>query len=494
MLIGKLIKCCSIKEGAAVTLLCALLLPVFSLVSVLSLALAERIEAEYAAARILKVSGQLALAAYSRQLWNSYGLFGLREADIDLTAAEEILDNLPEIIATQISCEVSEDLFSGELLKEQIIRYMRWRAPLVLSNNALHRLRSAATDRINLQAGNAYQSLQNAHHRQDASGKYLAGREDINKLENMAEYSTEEPAAQQSEVPDEQEENTQSAAEDTDLEALQPILQHFSRYMLPVYEAFGTEKISQDDAFSPAMIEGLASKLDYLLDQGLGADWEQLCLAEYALMLFPARINLERVQGGHYELYTPDGRSLSSLAKDRDRELEQIVAQTGNPDQASRHCEHLIMGMRFIPRYIAAQKNPSLQASYRKWAEIISVAIQVLSLGEIVIPADVLIYFVQAAHCLWQARNDTQELIKGQGLAFWPPDSTSYIGSNTTYYTFYYRDYLRLILLTRNADGIVQELGRLIQKEVPGTYYVSLKVSLEANRRTICYAFTYREE
>ncbi len=482
-----------VRLQGSVSLLFALLMPVLCLALLLGLAYAERCAAEYDGIRCLKSSGKLALASYSRSLWLNYGLWGLNPQEVDLSEAEEILAQLPALVDKQLDLAYDAELYSGSQIQAQVNRYMKLRAPLAMGADLLERMRTAAYARQDLGQKGALATIQQGHRQMRAYDLYQEGQQD---WESIKGYLPAEAGPDSETDLDEATENLQvDGLTETDLEAgleaMAPLLRHFSRYMLPVYEAMGTSEVSADTAFAPRMIESLASKLDLLLDHGLGVTTEAMNLAEYSQLYFPAAVNYERLPGAMTYLYTPQGQSLEDLAQERPLELEQIAAGLDKPILADKYCEAMLTGMRFIPQYIAGQRSPSRQLRYENWANFLSVSLNILSLGELQIDPQVLKYFVQAADSLRLARLDYKELRNGFGLPFWPVEAMATYNSAQYKVKFYYRDYLRLLMYTKPADQLAKGLTRLIKHEEPGPFYTKVRVGLSINQRQVEYDYAY---
>lgn len=472
------------KVQGSISLFFALFIPVLCLAMLAGFAYVERCAAEYDGARCLKSAGKLALASYTRSLWQSYGLWGLNPADVDLSECESILKDLPDLVGKEVLISYHNDLYQGSQLQEQINRYMKLRAPVLMGSDLLERMRVASASRCDLISQTALATIQEGHRQVSAYDLYQEGQGQMEKL----------PKQLPPEVKSREQANLSQDDLEEGLAELGPILRHFSRYMLPVYEAMGTQGVSAETAFDPSFIEKLASCLDSLLDTGLGVTTEAMNLGEYSQWYFPAAVNFERLPGAMTYLYTPQGVSLQELSQERPLELEQIISGLPNPRLADKYCQAMISGMRFIPQYIAGQRSPSRQLHYETWANFFSTALSVISLGEVQVPPEVMKYFVQAADSLRLARQDYQDLRNGYGLPFWPVEAMSTYTSGQYNMKFYYRDYLRLLAYTQPAQQLASSLCRLIQQQEPGPFYTSLQVSLVINQRKLEYTYAYLNE
>lgn len=479
----------TIQLSASIALLFAIIMPVISYFFIANIVYAERVIAEYDALRILKSSGKLALSLYDRELCKEYGLWGVEEANIDLREAEKILAKLPRLVDENLQLKVKDDLYEQNILKEQILRFMKVRAPICLADDCLERIRSAAKYRSMLALPSAGGSVHKQHEDNNAQNNYREAEEDLKSLPEL--LSTKQKDSEENTY-DEEAFLDNLSAEDKDF--LNSLLGNFSRHILPVYEAMGSEQATGIENFRPDLIENLAGKVDFILDKGIGVSWEQMSIAEYALLNFPAYINRENGIGKKTIIYTVNGVSLNELAEKRPQELEQIASGRENINAAQRYCDAHIIGFRFVPQYLAAERSSSRKAKYTTWSEILSKGLLILSLGQVDIPPEVLKYFVQAAHSLYLAQKDLKELKKGEGLNFWPLEAVAYIKPGYRDYRFFYRDYLRLILYSQAEDKLLQEIARIIKKQKPGPYYTGLSLSLDVNQRVFSYEFAYLDD
>lgn len=464
------------KQLASISLIVAIILPALSVLFITCFSLTERCLIEYSASRLLKAAGKVALASYSRDLWRSYGLWGIEQAEVKLDKVNASLNRLPErIVNSGISIEFSNPTLNPDQLQEQIFRYMKLRAPVILSSELIHRIRSAAEARASLDGGDIRSTIRGQHEADKAHANFqllkpgLALLEDPSSLEII-----------RNEDPD------LIIADAEEIELLLPFIKQFSKKLLPVYEALGSSE-SGEESFAPGSIENLAGKLDDLLDYGYLADLEKLCLTEYCLLYFTSASNIEKGLRSQKVLMTPDGRSLRDLAETRPFELEQIVSARSNIKEAQTYCDGLITGMRFIANYIAFFRTPSKQANYIRISKILAASIKVLSLGTLQVPEEAMKYLIQAVDALRQADKDLQDLKSGYGLYFWPSAAHAYSRDQFTMPKFYYRDYMRLGLMVQSPDKILEQISRLIEKDLPGEYYQRVRVGLDINRRSLIY-------
>lgn len=486
-LLGRLKK----KEVAAISLVFAILMPLFFSLNYISFALIERCVTEYDVARLLKSSGKIILSSYSRELWNEYGLLAVAEEDIQLDLIYEEIEKFSNRICKTIEYELKEPLLQADILEQQILDYMKIRAPVLLADDFMEKISSAAAEREILFAGSASEALKYRLQTNNADEKYLEGQAGLKVLmENQ-----ENPLGEQSsgDVSYSEEAKDESIDDDIDFFEIKPFLTGFTKRILPVYEALGTENITPEDGYRPANFGQLTARIDNLLDFSVHPNLKSLYLGEYALLHFPAYINIERRMDGNYELFTPSGLSLQDLSEERALELEQIVSGLSGKRAAERFCDYLILGFRFVPQYLSAFKNISLQNKYQSWSEIISQLIVVLSLGQITIPAETLSYFVQAAHCLYLAQKDLNHLKQGYGLAFWPEYSAQVYGNPEAWgkVQFFYRDYLRLYMLSKQSHLLAESILRLVRKNINKSVYTKALVQAEINQRSLQYEFDY---
>ncbi len=481
------------KEVAAISLVFAILMPLFFSLIYISFAFIERCVTEYDVARLLKTSGKIILSSYSRELWHEYGLLAVAEEDIQLGLIYEEIDKLSNRICKTIEYELKDPLLQADILEQQILDYMKIRAPVLLADDFMEKISSAAAERELLFGGSASEALKYRLQTNNADEKYLEGQAGLKLLmENQ-----ENPLAQQDSGDvsylNLKEGEGESIETDIDFSEIKPFLTGFTKKILPVYEALGTEDISSDDGYRPANLGKLTARIDNLLDFSVHPSLESLYLGEYALLYFPAYINIERRMDGNYELFTPSGLSLHDLAEERALELEQIVSGLSAKRAAERFCDYLILGFRFVPQYLSAFKNTSLQNKYQSWSEIISQLIVILSLGQITIPAETLSYFVQAAHCLYLAQKDLNHLKQGYGLPFWPEYSAQVYGNPAAWgkVQFFYRDYLRLYMLSKQSHQLAESMLPLIKKNINKSVYTRALVSAEINQGSLQYEFDY---
>lgn len=435
-------------------------------------------------ARALYSGAELCLAQYDRKLWQEFALWGFTPQDNSLESVEAILKE----DRGHLSCTAESPLFGSGEVERQILRQMRMRAALMLSRDFFVKMKSSIPER---EKGSMplLTEVKRLHQQLAADNCYEAGKDSIRQL--MADESAGDFTEKEAPTAERPESHFSDMSEEEEA-TLKSMLRYFGKRMLPVYEAVGNLEVSPEDAFSPSHLENLAASLDQMLDRGIGLDKGQLLMAEYALAYFPSRVFIEKHRDGRVELTAADGRSMRELAKKRAMEVEILASGIQNKELASLSCDAYIIGLRFLPRYLAAFKDPGLQARYQKWSRWLSVSLRILSLGEIDIPPELLIYFVQAADSLYRAQGDLQALLKGEGLDFWPPYAQHSLNAYSGF-RFYYRDYIRLILWSRPVHALSSEIETLIRKQYPGEYFTEARLVWEVNGKTYEVSRAYRD-
>ena len=477
---------------ASVSLLLAIILPsvIFLSQAAFHYAIQRRYEAD--AARAVTAAAELCLSQFSRKLWKDYGLWAFQEEEVKIDSAQKLSAD-PDF---NLSLESSEELFGSGSLKKQILRYMRVRAPLYTADDILTRIRSAASERQLLSGGQSTAlAVRNANQELEAYAAYQEGAPAVKRLTSGTLSNEQEVNLEES---DSSEESDLASELMGAFDALPPFLKdairNFAKKSLPVYHSLGTAGVNEENAFAPEMIESLAARIDILLDSGLSVSADHLSLAQYTLAYFPAAVHQENGRHEIRKIATPDGRLHEEIAKERALQAEIIASGKAEGEEARKHCELLITGLRFIPQYIAASKDVKLQENYLQWAGALSSVIGFLSAGTTVIPPESLRHFIQAAHCFYLAHKDFELLKKGDGLPFWPQSSKAYLSERPQYFRFYYGDYLLLILLTRSQDDLAASIESLIQKDVEGSWYCACKVEGKSNHYQITREARYLDD
>lgn len=477
-----------VRLKASVSLFMAILVPAVSIFFLTALAYGERRIRELDLARAAKGGAGIALASFDRGLWRDYGLWGLNPSDFK----KEIMKALYPGSGLECSLNKQKTLYQSGEVKRQIIHFMRLRAPVLLGQTVYERLRLASEGRKQWLQSTMALAVRNGHTELQAERQYQEAKNEVNTLSSTRTGKTENNESGES--GESQKAGFEERLSSGEKSALEDLLFSFADHMLPVYEALGTEKVSREEAFAPSCIERLADKLDRILDAGQGYEMDRLCLAEYVLHYFPAASWLERGERGTLQLTTPDGRELRALAEKHPLQAEMIAAGMSDKKKAVRYCESVITGLRFIPHYIAANRDTTAQAKYRSWAKILSVSLGVLSLGQVHIPPEALRYFVQAADCLSHARKDLKSLKRGDGVLFWPRLSLQRESLNTLTLKFYYRDYLRIVLLTQDEDKLASGIEAAIRKLYDKPYLCSFTFVVRAKEGEVSHAMSYIPE
>lgn len=434
------------REEGAISLAAALIVPLILLFLAYIFRFAVLARADWETVRLAAAGVEAELSGYSRELFDTFGLFA---APMDGSRAKSATGGMTRLAHTVQSVVGDDTLSAPGKMKSEIIRHMKLRAPLTMLSDILRRTSRIWGERHTvLPDGSVESAIKNVTGKHDTRG-FLPGAIDL-------------PAGEAREQ----------------LEAL------IEAEISSIYESVVTDMMPADtydpgeastlDFFDPHNLAAIGSQIDRLFHIGEYGVLERLYFAEYALAYFHQTTPVIYVQTTRVEFRTPDGRSINEFPRSRRFEVEQMI-MGGYAEKAKRRTHNAIRGIRTVIHLTANFADQGKRAVYMSKAATLSSAIFIASVGTVSIPPESLLFLFMLRDAVSAAKSDVAKLTRGFGVRFWPNAALE----------LYYPDYLRLMLLLRTPDQLAEAIYRQINTVCPGSHYTSVEVSVEAANRQV---------
>jgi hypothetical protein len=400
----------------------------------------DRIETNIARAAVL--TSRNALACYDRELYKTFGLFGLRQDDAD-KAISSI--GLPSGVSQAVSLE--EPLSEPQAVKDAVARHMSYRALLSILQDALDKIRSVKAWEGQL------------------SGSWLAELEPDTLI---AGYKTVDP-----DLPDYEEDPEWLGEYNTYMDDnIRASYQESLTFIAPVLapDAEGISTPIEVRPFEKGGLSGVGAFLDRVFMVSPEGILDHVMLTEYSLCYLSSAVPFLIRNGVREYDKTPDGRVIADFSISRQYELE-YVALGIHGSSAHRSIKLIISLMRFAAHLIYMATNPSIRAHYQTIGVTISSAVAAISLGTVIIPPEAISWVLMAAASIINGGKEAVQLCKGEEVPLWPGNSAHNIPMR-------YRDYVRLIIVIQSPDAIAKRLSNVIFQACPGIFYTAARTCM----------------
>jgi|LSQX01.1.fsa_nt_gb hypothetical protein len=439
-LTGRSKKQVRLKSAGAISLALCLVMPLALLMFASIYLESNRVRARLDLTRGTVSIAESALALYDRELYGDFGLFALDSQDMD-RALSSLIGPDQEVV---YRLEALDSLSDTQVLKASISRHMTWRAASSLIKDTLDKF-----DKI--------RSLG-----QELSVSSLT---DLIPADSQADLQAVDPdlGYDQGQEPEWYEDY--SAYMDDEVRSVyQEALTNLAPAIMP--SASGDMENLDFDPFTGSGLDSLASLVDQILVSPEEGILDRLTLCEYSLSYFSSKAPFVIRDGLRYEDKTPDGRIISQFPQARSLEVEEIA--TGLAGLAGQSLVFMfITSIRFALHLLHVLMDPDLMADYRMKATIVVAAIATLSLGEVVIPPEIMTWVLVVGDSLRLSVSDTIKLQNGNEVDLWP-------GLSPVNVAMRYKDYLRLLLILQSPDTLTDRISVILSRVHPGTYCTSL--------------------
>lgn len=402
----------------------------------------DRIETILARAAVL--TSRNALACYDRELYKTFGIFGLMQEDAD-KAISSI--GLPSDVSQVVSLE--EPLSEPVAIKDAVARHMSYRAALSIIQDALDKIRSMK----------AWES--------QLSGSWLAELEPDSLI---AGYKTVDP-----DLPDYEEDPEWLGEYNTYMDDnIRASYQESLTFIAPVLapDVDGITSPIEVRPFEQRGLSGVGNFLDRVFMVSPEGILDHVMLTEYSLCYLSSAVPFVIRNGVCEYDKTPDGRVIANFSTSRQYELEYVAMGLHGPS-AHRAIKLLIGLMRFAVHLIYMATNPSIRAHYQTLGITISATVAAISLGTVIIPPEAVSWILMSAASIVNGGKEATQLCKGLEVPLWPGNSARNIHMR-------YRDYVRLIIAIQSPDAVAKRLSNVIFQACPGIFYTAV-------RTTICW-------
>ncbi len=447
----KLIKQQKFRQRGSLTLACCLMLPPIMLLMISLLVGSTNTRQDLDAVRAARQSADCALAAFDRNLYCNFGLFGLTEEEVNRTASDYLLPQNYEQ-----NFQVQKSIYENDLLMGAIARHMSVRATAGLIDEGIDRIRKIKNTVPNNMA-DSLKSLKDSN--LDKADPDI--QEDESNEEWFSDYS------------DYLDEEYRTEYHDS--------LLGISMVYMP-----GSDGVGSTESFDPnnvSNLEKLAQGLDTLMFTLPEGFTDQILLTEYSLSYFGSQVNVLKQNGSTRNYRTPDGRLQSKFGESRQYEQE-MIATGAEGAKAAKKVNFFLGGSRIIINLAAILTSSTERATYDATAAAITAGVAAVSLGTVVIPPEAISAVLIIGKSVKTGLKEKNKLLQGEEIKLWPTSGTNAFKVN-------YRDHLRLITLVQPREKLLERIGAAISANYEKDFYT--EVSCEVTRAAVSSRYFPRQ-
>lgn len=422
------------RQRGSLTLACCLMLPAIMLLMISLLVGSSRTREDLDAVRAARQSADSALAAFDRDLYRDFGLFGLTEEEVNRTVSDYLL---PEAYEQNII--VQKSLFDNDLLMGAIARHMSVRATAGLIDEGISRIRAI----------------------KDVIPENMVGSLAPLKNTNLEDA---DPGIEQDESNEEWFSDYSDYLDDEYRDDYHESLLGLSPVYIPGSEGGGS--VEDFDPYKVSNLEKLAQGLDNLMFTLPEGFTDQILLAEYSLSYFGSQVNSLKQDGATKHYRTPDGRLHSKFSESRQYEQE-MIATGAEGDRAGRDVKFFLSGCRIVINLIATVTSATARATFENTAAAISAGVAAITLGTVVIPPEALTAVLIIGDSVAAGIKDKNKLLEGEEIKLWPTAGANAFQVN-------YRDHLRLLILIQPREQVLERISTAIKANHSKEFYTEV--------------------
>lgn len=441
------------RKGSLSLFLCIVLAGLILVLSGwLQAALMRRAEAELSQAMAAQLN--VSLATYDRDLFSRFGLLAFTASDLD----RHVLQNsLPvEMKRCPLVLTEEECLTDPIVLDQQMVRCMKASVPGIWLDSF---------KRCKVDSSFAF-SNQTASAKSDFHSGAMTGFSDL--------FQSAFSGLTGSLINQTANHLFSQAIPELDHDFLEEMNQQYRQFAAQKAGVRSSSVISEllgglPDFLNPVSLTRMAASLECLFDFSTPPLYEKLCVVEY-LTTHLTRQATGRMIDGHWKpLKTPDGRSMTDLINARPHEIERIITGLEDADCAAKTVRFLLVSVRSLFNLAAILSNETQMAAIRATAVAIATAAAAASLGTILIEPEAVAYLIASSKALSAGISESERLIKGYGVRFWP-------GEKQIEWTLWYDDYLRLFLSGLPRSTLVLRFSQILIQLYPEPLYTKVRV------------------
>lgn len=445
------------KRGGITVFLCIILSAVILTESILFCAARERgIEAELT--KCMHLQTAQILCNYNEALLENYGLYAMNSnavnQDVFATCFQESSD-------ASVTVDAENDMTKVQL-QTGIVDFMKLRIPAIAGNEILSRLKSVLSE---IGDNDIVKQSKQA----DTSAwlgtlkDYLAGKETWSTiLSNVASFVS---------VVD-------FTGKLSDLEAFAAKYRTLTEQKTTRYLQGDADTDFGNSILQPETLSDMMTYADNLLDYDFPDFADTLLINQYALSFFDSK--LAHVVDGDSENAENNilGTPYSEIHKGNHADLEYLLTGIEDETVSAASVAILILDIRTILNFGAFLLDKTKVEEARGIADVVCVAIAIISAGSLTVDPAVVTYAVLFVMALIQGLADAKQLMNGESVTFFlHPTITDQPVLEELLMTDY-RDYVGFFLLFVPVEWKTSRILTVLKRDCGKYLYTGVRISV----------------
>ncbi len=446
-----------IQYGGSLSLALCIILPAVLLLFSEVIKFSRSARADSDLARSARIVTDAALAHYDRDLYKTFGLFGVNEYEANKAMSDVLYPNA----FSRMKLELNDELKEGEQILNGIARHMTWRASTSIIVDAIDKIKAMKPMGEEI----ALSSLADYFPPALVPG-YEVVDPSLDHFEEVPDWKDEYEALMDSEI---------RSVYHQGLTHLAPILiprenddEHETLFMNP-FDNSGLQRFGE-----------VIDKILFVAPEGI---LDRLLLSEYTLSYFSNNVPFVLREGMRFDDHTPDGRIIAQFSESRCYEAEEIA--TGLKGKNAKTAVLVfIASIRFAIHFLKIITNEASRSTYKTAAAVIAASVSAVTLGKVSIPPEAVEWILMASAALGKGAIDATAINKGKEVELWPDKIKVNVKLR-------YRDFIRLLILAQSPQKIARRIATIIDRVFPSPYYTSVACLVTEGNRALRFEASY---
>lgn len=232
-----------------------------------------------------------------------------------------------------------------------------------------------------------------------------------------------------------------------------------------------------NDILNPDNLSNIISYVDNYMNLDMPSIADDIMINEYAVSFFDSKIEYTKENSGKVPEANLLGVPFTDIHGNNRADLEYILTGIDDEFISFGVSKVLIYDMRIIINFASYLVDKEKMDKAKEIAEILSAAIEVLSVGTVVVKAEILQFAVLYVWALGQGFVDMTKLITGESVGLFDHSALSGKEILQDVIATDYRDYLGFLLLAVPVDWKLSRILTILKKDCGNELYTGVVLS-----------------
>jgi len=444
------------RNGGASIFLCIILSAV--VLTEGTLYFAARIRgAEADLQRCMRLQISQILSNYNESLLEKYGLYGIDSSCVNTQVFDTCFTGKGDasLDAKPLGLMTEADLRKG------IPDYMQIRMPSIVSGEILSRFKSVLgeiTDSKIFQKAKSEETSEWLGYIKDFLGQKDKWGDVINSLVSAVEV-------------------VDVTGKMKDIKDFASSFQNAMNRSTTLYLQGDDTPAQANDILNPDNLSNIIGYVDNYMNLDMPSIADDIMINEYAVSFFDSKIEYTKDDAGEAPESNLLGVPFTDIHGNNRADLEYILTGINDEFVSVGTAKILIYDMRIIINFASYLVDKEKMNKAKEIAQILSAAIEVVSVGTVVVKAEILQFAVLYVWALGQGFVDMTKLIEGESVSLFDHSALSDQEILADAISTDYRDYLGLMLLAVPVEWKLSRILTILKKDCGNELYTGVSLS-----------------